>query len=74
VVAALKTRHSRRGDEHSDKEGFGNPNPKWVAPPGTSLHRYATELDLGPTAAYDWLWQNHRRFGFIRRYAWEPWH
>ena len=51
-----------------------NPNPKWVAPPGTSLHRYATELDLGPPAAYDWLWQNHRRFGFIRRYAWEPWH
>ena len=51
-----------------------NPNPKWVAPPGTSLHRWATELDLGPTAAYDWLWQNHRRFGFIRRYAWEPWH
>ena len=51
-----------------------NPNPKWVAPPGTSLHRWATELDLGPTAAYDWLWRNHRRFGFIRRYAWEPWH
>ena len=47
-----------------------NPNPKWVAPPGTSLHRWATELDLGPTAAYDWLWRNHRRFGFIRRYAW----
>ena len=38
------------------------------------MHRYATELDLGPSAAYDWLWQNHRRFGFIRRYAWEPWH
>ena len=51
-----------------------NPNPRWVAPPGTSLHRWATELDLGPTAAYDWLWRNHRRFGFIRRYAWEPWH
>ena len=51
-----------------------NPNPKWVAPPGTSLHRWATELDLGPPAAYDWLWRNHRRFGFIRRYAWEPWH
>jgi hypothetical protein len=51
-----------------------NPNPKWVAAPGTSLHRWATELDLGPTGAYDWHWQNHRRFGFIRRYAWEPWH
>jgi hypothetical protein len=51
-----------------------NPNPKWVAPPGTSLHRYATELDLGPPAAYQWLAANHRRFGFILRYAWEPWH
>ena len=51
-----------------------NPNPKWVAPPGTSLHRYATELDLGPPAAYAWLAANHRRFGFILRYAWEPWH
>jgi hypothetical protein len=51
-----------------------NPNPKWVAPPGTSLHRYATELDLGPPAAYAWLEANCGRFGFIRRYAWEPWH
>ncbi|HEY6781203.1 MAG TPA: transglycosylase SLT domain-containing protein [Thermoleophilaceae bacterium] len=51
-----------------------NPNPKWVAPPGTSLHRYATELDLGPPAAYGWLEANCGRFGFIRRYAWEPWH
>ncbi|HYM56961.1 MAG TPA: D-alanyl-D-alanine carboxypeptidase family protein, partial [Solirubrobacteraceae bacterium] len=51
-----------------------NPNPKWVAPPGTSLHRYATELDLGPSVAYPWLAANHRRFGFILRYAWEPWH
>ena len=25
-----------------------HPDPKWVAPPGTSLHRNATELDLGP--------------------------
>jgi hypothetical protein len=51
-----------------------NPNPKWVAPPGTSLHRYATELDLGPPGAYAWLKQNAGRFGFIHRYAWEPWH
>jgi LAS superfamily LD-carboxypeptidase LdcB len=51
-----------------------NPNPKWVAPPGTSLHRYGTELDLGSPAAYGWLAANARRFGFIHRYAWEPWH
>jgi hypothetical protein len=51
-----------------------NPDPKWVAPPGTSLHRYGTELDLGPPSAYGWLAANSERFGFIRRYSWEPWH
>jgi hypothetical protein len=51
-----------------------NPDPKWVAPPGRSLHRYGTELDLGPPGAYDWLAANSERFGFIRRYSWEPWH
>jgi hypothetical protein len=51
-----------------------NPNPKWVARPGTSLHRNATELDLGPSSAYGWLAANARRFGFIQRYAWEAWH
>jgi hypothetical protein len=51
-----------------------NPDPKWVAPPGRSLHRYGTEFDLGPPAAYDWLGANSERFGFIRRYPHEPWH
>src|SRR3954464_7781990 len=51
-----------------------HPDPKWVAPPGTSLHRYGTELDLGPPAAYGGLAANAKRFGFIKRYAWEPWH
>jgi soluble lytic murein transglycosylase-like protein len=51
-----------------------HPDPKWVAPPGTSLHRYATELDLGPPTAYAWLAANAARFHFVQRYAWEPWH
>ena len=51
-----------------------NPDPKWVAPPGESLHRNGTELDLGPPAAYAWLAANAPRFHFARRYAWEPWH
>jgi hypothetical protein len=51
-----------------------NPDPQWVAPPGTSLHRCATELDLGPPSAYGWLAANARRFGFVQRYAWEAWH
>ncbi len=62
----------------SDAEQAGlwnaNPDPRWVAPPGTSLHRYGTELDLGPIAAYGWLGANARRFGFIQRYKWEAWH
>ncbi len=51
-----------------------HPDPKWVAPPGQSLHRLGTELDLGPAAAYGWLAANAGRFGFIKRYSWEPWH
>jgi hypothetical protein len=51
-----------------------HPDPKWVAPPGESLHRYATELDLGPESAYAWLAANATRFGFVQRYSWEPWH
>jgi Transglycosylase SLT domain/D-alanyl-D-alanine carboxypeptidase len=51
-----------------------HPDPRWVAPPGHSLHRCATELDLGPSSAYAWLLGHAGRFGFLRRYAWEPWH
>ncbi|MEK6252238.1 MAG: transglycosylase SLT domain-containing protein, partial [Actinomycetota bacterium] len=51
-----------------------HPDPTWVAPPGHSLHRCATELDLGPATAYGWLYANARRFGFLKRYSWEPWH
>ena len=63
-----------RSDAEQARLFAANPNPKWVAPPGTSLHRYGTELDLGPPAAYAWLKANAGRFGFIHRYAWEPWH
>jgi hypothetical protein len=51
-----------------------HPDPRWVAPPGHSLHRCATELDLGPSPAYGWLLAHAGSFGFLRRYPWEPWH
>jgi hypothetical protein len=51
-----------------------HPDPRWVAPPGQSLHRCATELDLGPESAYGWLAANAGRFGFVQRYSWEAWH
>jgi hypothetical protein len=50
------------------------PDPRWVAPPGKSLHRNGTELDLGPPTAYGWLAANAGRFHFLKRYPWEPWH
>ena len=51
-----------------------HPDPKWVAPPGSSLHRLGTELDLGPPGAYGWLAAHAGRFHFMQRYAWEAWH
>ncbi len=51
-----------------------HPDPTWVAPPGHSLHRCATELDLGPESAYGWLAANAGHFGFVQRYSWEAWH
>jgi hypothetical protein len=63
-----------RSDAEQARLFAANPDPRWVAPPGTSLHRCGTELDLGPAAAYGWLAANASRFGFVKRYAWEPWH
>jgi len=51
-----------------------HPDPRWVARPGESLHRYGTELDLGPPAAYAWLAAHAGAFHFVQRYAHEPWH
>jgi soluble lytic murein transglycosylase-like protein len=63
-----------RSDAEQAKLFAAHPDPKWVAPPGQSLHRNGTELDLGPPSAYAWLAANAPRFGFVKRYAWEPWH
>lgn len=63
-----------RGDAEQAALFAAHPDPKWVARPGTSLHRLGTELDLGPASAYAWLAANAGRFGFVQRYSWEPWH
>ena len=63
-----------RSDAEQARLFAAHPDPRWVAPPGESLHRYATELDLGPPGAHAWLAANATRFGFLRRYPWELWH
>jgi hypothetical protein len=71
---ALLINDGFRSDAEQAELWAENPDPRWVAPPGTSLHRCATELDLGPTAAYGWLAANAGGFGFVQRYWWEAWH
>ena len=71
---ALLITSAYRSDSEQAELFRRHPDPRWVAPPGHSLHRNATELDLGPPPAYGWLAANAPRFGFRRRYAWEPWH
>jgi hypothetical protein len=63
-----------RSDAEQAELFAAHPDPTWVAPPGHSLHRCATELDLGSEAAYGWLAANASRFGFVQRYSWEAWH
>jgi hypothetical protein len=63
-----------RSDAEQARLYARHPDPRWVAPPGKSLHRNGTELDLGPPAAYSWLHVNARRYGFLQRYSWESWH
>lgn len=63
-----------RSDAEQAELFAANPDPRMVAPPGTSLHRCGTELDLGPSSAYGWLAANAERYGFVQRYSWEPWH
>jgi hypothetical protein len=71
---ALIINSAFRSDAEQARLFAQHPDPKWVARPGTSLHRLGTELDLGPPAAYGWLARNAERFHFTQRYSWEPWH
>jgi soluble lytic murein transglycosylase-like protein len=71
---ALTITSGYRSDAEQAALFAAHPDPKWVAPPGKSLHRLGTELDLGPPTAYGWLAVNAPRFGFQKRYSWEPWH
>ena len=71
---ALIVNSGYRSDAEQARLFAANPNPRMVARPGRSLHRFGTELDLGPPSAYGWLARNARRFGFVKRYSWEPWH
>jgi hypothetical protein len=71
---ALLINSAFRSDAEQAELFRRHPEPRWVAPPGKSLHRNGTELDLGPPAAYGWLAAHAERFHFTQRYSWEAWH
>jgi hypothetical protein len=55
---ALVINSAFRSDAEQAALFAAHPDPGWVAPPGHSLHRCGTELDLGPESAYGWLAAN----------------
>lgn len=47
---------------------------KWVATADTSAHVTGNAVDLGPSAAREWLSHNGDEYGLCQTYANEPWH
>ncbi len=75
VGADLVVNSAFRSDAEQAVLFARHPDPKWVARPGTSRHRYSTELDIsGANGAWGWLAKHATAFGFVQRYSWEPWH
>jgi hypothetical protein len=71
---ALIINSAFRSDAEQAELWRRHPDPRWVAPPGKSLHRNGTELDLGPSAAHGWLAANAERFHLTQCYSWERRH
>lgn len=80
VAAAAKEGVSLRINSgyrtHAEQQALwdANPNPTYVARPGTSNHEKGNAIDfVNNSGAYSWLKRNASRFGF-QNYDPEPWH
>lgn len=60
--------------EAAAKYGSEEEAARWVATPTTSLHVTGDAVDLGPTAAVDWLAHHGAAYGLCPVYRNEPWH
>jgi hypothetical protein len=71
---SLEIESGYRSHAEQQKLWDANPNPKYVARPGTSNHEKGNAIDYKNTpGAWDWLKKNATRFGF-HNYPPEPWH
>ncbi len=71
---ALSVTSAFRSDAEQARLFAANPNPKWVAPPGHQPAPLGHRARPGPAGRVRVAEGQRRRFGFIHRYAWEPWH
>jgi zinc D-Ala-D-Ala carboxypeptidase len=56
------------------KYGSEEEAARWVATPDTSPHVSGDAVDIGPSAAAEWLSEHGARYGLCQIYGNEPWH
>ena len=61
-------------EEAVDKYGSEEEASRWVSTPDTSAHVSGDAVDMGPTAAADWLSQHGADYGLCQIFANEIWH
>jgi zinc D-Ala-D-Ala carboxypeptidase len=60
--------------EAVSKYGSEEEAARWVATADTSLHVSGDAVDIGPSAATEWLSEHGAEYGLCRVYGNEPWH
>lgn len=60
--------------EAVSKYGSEEEASRWVSTPDTSAHVTGDAVDIGPTAAADWLSQHGADYGLCQTFANEIWH
>ena len=61
-------------EEAVHKYGSVEEASRWVSTPDTSAHVSGDAVDMGPTAAADWLSQHGADYGLCQIFANETWH
>jgi hypothetical protein len=56
------------------KYGSEQQAARWVATPNTSAHVSGDAVDVGPSAAAEWLSEHGAAYGLCQIYGNEPWH
>jgi zinc D-Ala-D-Ala carboxypeptidase len=69
-----RAHQQRLFDEGVSKYGSEEEASRWVSTPDTSAHVTGDAVDIGPTAAAEWLSQHGTDYGLCQVFANEIWH